>query len=71
MKIKNAQYFAEMYFVLRRFPFDFQTNLSSGDYKYDVERYCQNLLKNVNIREKISKDMDQEMVPSNMEHIIR
>jgi len=64
---KRAEYYAEMYFVLRRFPFKDSIRYKSLPIKDATEKYCQDLLRNTAVRNRIQQDMESELYLSKSE----
>lgn len=77
MMIRDAEFFAKCYFILRRFPVGeefyetaYRKN-STKSIQEQVDDYCIQLMKNKTVMERIEKDINENMVPTNMRHILR
>ena len=81
MIIKDVEFYAKCYFIIRCFPLgdEFYDNLYNKSEKFKLpinikestDKYCMDIMKDLNLMSKIQQDMDEAMIPTNMKHILK
>lgn len=81
MIIKDVEFYAKCYFIIRRFPLgdEFYDNLYNKSEKFKLpinvkeltDKYCIDLMKDPKVMDKIQRDMDESMIPTNLRSILK